>query len=317
MLVPAGIYLLLSPPGASSGWGAVMATDIAFVVGCLALLGKRVPTSLKVFMLALAIVDDLGAILVIAIGYSGEFDISAFVVALFGIAAIVSLRWLGVRSLFAYWAAGFLTWAAMHESGIHPTVTGVVLGLLTPSKPWLDEQRFGGFLSWARQARHLGSAETVDHRTSKPVGKVVARAALESMPPQQRLENMLHPWSAFVVLPLFALANAGVIISFAGAFDPLFLPVSLGLFIGKPLGIFAFSWLATTIGLGQKPADVSWTMLLGASMLGGIGFTMSLFIANLAFGGEELQAAKFAILVASIASGIGGMIFISVLMRRH
>jgi NhaA family Na+:H+ antiporter len=271
-------------------------------------LGKRIPTSLKVFMLALAIVDDLGAILVIAVGYSSEFHVPAFVVSLLGIALIAALRWLGVRSLFVYWAAGFLTWAAMHESGIHPTITGVVLGLLTPSKPWLDEHRFDRFLSWARQ---LGSAESVDHSTLKPVAKVVARAALESMPPQQRLEDTLHPWSAFVVLPLFALANAGVIISPAGMLDPLFLPVALGLCLGKPLGIFTFAWLASAIGVGRKPADMSWTMLLGASMLGGIGFTMSLFIGNLAFEGAELQAAKFAILVASIVSGAAGVAVLS------
>jgi Na+:H+ antiporter, NhaA family len=311
MAVPALVYVLLAPPDDLSGWGVVMATDIAFVVGCLALLGKAVPTSLKIFMLALAIVDDIGAIMVIALGYSENLHVPALVGASLGIVLIVALRWLGVRSLASYWVLGLVVWAAMHESGIHPTIAGVVLGLLTPAKPWLDERRFHRFLSWARQT-------TVDEPTvesasrQKSVKRVVARAAIESMPPQQRLEDTLHPWSAFLVLPLFALANAGVTVAPSTAFEPLFLPIALGLFVGKPVGVFAFAWLSTALGVGRKPTDIGWGMLFAASMLGGIGFTMSLFIGNLAFDGTSLATAKFAILIGSIASGVAGMAMLRV-----
>jgi NhaA family Na+:H+ antiporter len=304
MVVPAGLYLALaSGPEASAGWGVVMATDIAFVVGCLALLGKRVPDSLRAFVLALAIIDDIGAILAIAIGYSSAFHALPFVGAVLGLGVTFLMQRLGVRPVLAYWFVGLLIWLAMHESGIHPTIAGVALGLLTPVRPWVDDERLDRFLSWARPA---GPAAGWAQR-DKTVRRKVARAVQESISPQQRLEDGLHPWSAFFVLPLFALANAGVVVSLAGAFDPITLAIIVGLAVGKPLGIFGFSWLAVKLGLARKPAEYSWAMLFAAGSLAGIGFTMSLFIGNLAFGGDALQSAKLGILIASLISAVAGM----------
>ncbi|HSD91572.1 MAG TPA: Na+/H+ antiporter NhaA [Methyloceanibacter sp.] len=301
MLVPAALYLGVAPE-APSGWGVVMATDIAFVVGCLALLGKRVPDSLRVFVLALAIIDDIGAILVIGIGYSHGFHVVPFLLALGGLGVTALMQWLGVRPVSAYWAVGFLTWAALHESGIHPTIAGVALGLLTPVRSWVDETKFDHFLSWAR-----GTMRPLEGQPPEEVRRAVARAARESISPQRRLENSVHPWSAFVVLPLFALANAGVAIEAVDPFNAITLGVIAGLAIGKPVGIFLFAWGAVALGIARKPSDIGWPHMLGAGVLAGIGFTMALFIANLAFEGVALESAKFGILLASLIAGIVGM----------
>jgi NhaA family Na+:H+ antiporter len=270
----------------------------------MALAGSRIPDSLRVFVLALAIIDDIGAILVIAVGYSHVFHPLPFAVALLGLAITALMRWLGVRPVVAYWLIGFLIWAAMHESGIHPTITGVALGLLTPAGAWIDENRLNRFLTWARRA-------TAQREASAPapslVRRTLARAARESISPQQRLEDSLHPWSAFFVLPLFALANAGVPISMAGAFDSISIAVVAGLAIGKPVGILIFTWFAVKAGLARKPPDVSWKLVFAAGMLCGIGFTMALFIANLAFNGEALQSAKFGVMLGSTISGAIGL----------
>ncbi|MGD9502758.1 MAG: Na+/H+ antiporter NhaA [Methyloceanibacter sp.] len=304
MLVPALIYLSIAPQ-APSGWGVVVATDIAFVVGCMALLGKRIPDSLKVFLLALAIIDDIGAILVIGVGYSHGFYLVPFLLALVGVGVTALMQWLGVRPVAAYWAVGILTWAALHESGIHPTIAGVALGLLTPVRPWVDETRLDHFLNWARET--MGPEQGQPGQEPVAVRRAVARAARESISPQQRLENSVHPWSAFVVLPLFALANAGVAIGPVNQLDAITLGTIAGLAIGKPAGIFAFAWLAVIIGIARKPADVGWPQMIGAGLLAGIGFTMALFIANLAFEGGELESAKFGILVASLLAGVAGL----------
>lgn len=315
MVVPAALYLALaSGPQAASGWGVVMATDIAFVVGCLALLGSRIPDSLRLIVLSLAIIDDIGAILVIAIGYSHGFHALPFAGALLGFGVAALMQRLGVRPVLAYWFVGLLIWAALHESGIHPTIAGVALGLLTPARPWVDNKRLDRFLIWARRAAPA-EAEAPD-RDLKSVRRVLARAARESISPQQRLEDGLHPWSAFVVLPLFALANAGVAISVAGAFDPITVAVAVGLVVGKPLGIFGFAWLAVALGLARKPGDVTWSMLLAAGLLAGIGFTMALFIGNLAFDGAALQSAKLGILIASLISGAVGTALLWVLSAK-
>jgi NhaA family Na+:H+ antiporter len=302
MLVPAAIYLAIAPE-APSGWGVVMATDIAFVVGCMALLGKRIPDSLRVFLLALAIIDDIGAILVIGIGYSHGFHLVPFLLALAGLGVTALMQWLGVRPVSAYWMVGFLTWAALHESGIHPTIAGVALGLLTPVRPWVDETRFDHFLAWAREA--MGPAEG---QPPEEVRRAVARAAKESISPQRRLENSVHPWSAFVVLPLFALANAGVAIEAVDPFNAVTIGVIAGLAVGKPVGIFLFAWVAVLLRIARKPQDIGWAHMLGAGMLAGIGFTMALFIANLAFSGLALESAKFGILLASLIAGVAGMV---------
>jgi NhaA family Na+:H+ antiporter len=316
MLMPAAIYLaLVSGPEASAGWGGVMATDIAFVVGCLALLGKRVPDSLRIFALALAIIDDIGAILVIGVGYSQGFQVFPFLGAVAAFGATALMQWLGVRQVSAYWVAGFVCWAFLHESGIHPTIAGVALGLLTPVKAWVDETRFDHFLAWARQS--MGSPDEEDEQPKpEAMRRTLARAARESISPQRRLENAVHPWSAFVVLPLFALANAGVPVSTANIYEPITLATIAGLVLGKPLGIFVFSWGAVALGMARKPGDLRWPHILGAGLLCGIGFTMALFIANLAFEGGALESAKLGILLASLIAGVAGMVMLLVLTKK-
>jgi NhaA family Na+:H+ antiporter len=316
MLVPAALYLAMvwyvlpAQPLASSGWGVVMATDIAFAVGCMALLGHRVPRSLRAFILTLAIVDDIGAILVIAVGYSHGFNVIPFCGAIGGVLITVLMQWLGIRPMGAYWIVGVLTWLALLESGIHPTLIGVTIGLLTPVRPWIEHGRLARFLDWARGAAPEGVEQDLK---PAPVRKKLARAAVESLSPQQRLEDALHPWSSFFVLPLFALANAGVSISLDAAFEPITLAIIAGLAVGKPLGIFASCWLAVKLGLARKQDEITWPMVLGAGFLAGIGFTMSLFIATLAFGEAALQSAKVGILSASLISGLLGMGLLSTL----
>ncbi|MCI4678162.1 Na+/H+ antiporter NhaA [Rhodoblastus acidophilus] len=312
MAVPAAIYLALSSfvleanPQSPSGWGVVMATDIAFAVGCMALLGRRVPVRLRVFILALAIVDDIGAVVVIAAGYSQSLNLIPIAAALGGILLTTLMRWLGIRAIGAYWFVGVLTWAALHQSGVHPALAGVVIGLMTPARPWIENGRLDHFLKWA-----LGVApealEPEFAQKPKPVRKKLARAATESLSPLQRLEDTLHPWSAFLVLPLFALANAGVAVSIGALSEPIAIAIVGGLALGKPIGIIASSWLAVKSGLARKPDDVTWPMVAAAGMLAGIGFTMSLFIANLAFDAEALQSAKVGVLAASLISGSLGL----------
>jgi len=280
-----------------------MATDIAFVVGCMALLGKRIPDSLRVFLLALAIIDDIGAILVIGIGYSQGFHLIPFLLALAGLGLTAFIQWLGVRPVAAYWVLGFFTWAALHESGIHPTIAGVALGLLTPVRPWVDQTRLDHFLAWAHETMVPAQGHPPEE-----VRRAVARAAKESISPQRRLENSVHPWSAFFVLPLFAFANAGVAITAVDLFDVITMGVIAGLAVGKPVGIFLFTWAAVQFGIARKPKEFAWLQVLGAGLLAGIGFTMALFIANLAFTGPALESAKFGILLASLLAGVVGMI---------
>lgn len=314
MIVPAALYLfMVSGPEAQAGWGTVMATDIAFVVGCMALLGKRVPRSLYAFMLSLAIIDDVGAILVIAVGYSDGVNPLALALAAAGLGVVLLIRWLGVRNQVVYWGVGILIWFAVHQSGVHATIAGVALGLMTPVKPWVDENRLDGFLDWGRESTQ---PEGAANAKPEAVHQRLARAAKESLSPQQRLEAQLHPWTAFVVLPLFALANAGIAISAATGFDPITLATAVGLAVGKPVGILGFVWLAVTLKLAKKPDDISWPMVLGVGMLAGIGFTMALFVGQIAFQGAALDSAKLGILAGSVISAVAGMSLLFVVGRK-
>lgn len=285
MIVPAGLYVVFNHGGpGAAGWGMPMATDIAFALGVLALLGDRVPTSLKVFLAALAIADDIGAVLVIAFFYTAQISwLSLGVGSLFFVALLTANR-AGARHLLIYAILGVGLWLAFLQSGIHATVAGVLLAIAIP----------------ARQ------------RTTN-------RAVLTSNEsPMLRLEHALIPWNRYLIMPVFALANVGVALG-GGAARSVVAPVSLGvicgLVIGKPTGIVLFSWLATRTRLAAMLDGIGWRQIVGVGMLGGIGFTMSLFIANLAFGeAHVLETAKVGILVASVVSGIAGAI---VLVRRR
>jgi Na+:H+ antiporter, NhaA family len=298
MVVPAAIYLLLQAgrPGAP-GWGIPMATDIAFVVGFLALFGPRVPVGLKILLLSLAIVDDLGAVLVIAVVYTADLFLPALGLAALGLGAVVALRWLRIRSVAVYAFLGAGVWLGFLKSGVHPTVAGVLLGLLTPARPLL-----GGRVLLDVQA-DLSKRSRGDPAASPPDHNDV-------LSPAERLEEALHPWVAFVIVPLFALANAGVALAAADLSSPVALAVIAGLALGKPLGIVLASWAAVKAGVARLPEQVSWKVMLGAGLLGGIGFTMSLFIAGLALHGPLLEEAKVGTFTGSAASAALGSLLL-------
>ncbi|WP_152087621.1 Na+/H+ antiporter NhaA [Pseudoalteromonas sp. A25] len=306
MLVPALVYLTLqfSLPG-QHGWGTVMATDTAFVLGCLALLGKGIPKSLRVFMLSLAVVDDLGAIIVVAIGYGGNLDWLAIGIALMGFVLVKLMAFLGVRSITVFFIVGIFIWVAVDVSGIHATVTGVILGLLTPTNKWVSDDRLHAIMNCVVDyppSEHW-SGDTADRKALR----TAEAAAREALSPVERLEILLHPWVGFIVMPLFALANAGIPLAEVSFTSSVTLAVFLGFVLGKPIGILLFSWAAVQIKIAKLPSDLHWGMILGGGMLAGIGFTMALFIANLAYSPEQLNAAKLGILFASVFSALAGL----------
>lgn len=303
MVVPAGLYLLFQygQPG-ERGWGIPMATDIAFVVGLLAVFGQRVPLGLKVFLLALAIVDDIGAILVIAMAYSGSPEWFALAAAAAGLALCSGLNRLGVRTVGVYLVVGVCVWYAVLCSGVHPTIAGVLLGLLTPTSVWV------GRATLQDTVRDVLTRMTQedDHSAHGIDFNRLEFAARESRAPLERLEGAFHPWVAFVIMPAFALANAGVAVRPAAVADPIAVAVAVGLVVGKPIGIFAFSFAAVRLGLAALPAGVTWRMVFAAGCLGGIGFTMSLFVAGLGLSADHLDAGKVGILAGSLLSAVIG-----------
>ena len=316
MVAPAALYLAFQwGEAAQHGWGIPMATDIAFVVGCMALLGPRVPNSLRILLLSLAIADDVGAILVIAIGYTTELSLSALAWAVLGIGLMMFLQRIGVRNLGIYVLLGVGIWFGFHESGVHATIAGVVLGLLTGVRPWVSQSllvqfvhQLGGFLQG--NSRH-------DTHQRQALLHSVEKAVRKSTSPMERLEAALHPWVSFVIMPLFAFANAGVPIE-AGAFtDSVAIAVVVGLCVGKPVGIVLFSWLAVRTGLAKLPEGVSWAILAAGGVLAGIGFTMSLFIAGLALSEPLLLAAKIGILTGSAVCAVLGLALLLWLLPRR
>ncbi|WP_236700540.1 Na+/H+ antiporter NhaA [Allosalinactinospora lopnorensis] len=313
MVVPAALYAALNTGGeGSAGWGIPMATDIAFALGVVALLGRRIPAPARVFLLTLAIVDDIGAVAVIGIFYTEDLSLAWLGAAVAGVAAIVVLRRLRVWSLYPYLLAGGFLWLATELSGVHATIAGVVLGLLAPAKPLLDEER-------ARRYARESAPEQFDAADVRRYRFLLG----ESVPVAERLEYFLHPWSSFVVLPVFALANAGIDLSAEvlgdAAASAVTAGVLLGLVVGKPLGILSASWLTVRLGLGQLPSSMTWGVLSGLAMLGGIGFTVSLFIAGLAFPPGSLPEAdaKVGILAASCLAALLGAATLLAASRRQ
>jgi NhaA family Na+:H+ antiporter len=312
MLVPAGFYLLLNAgnPGVP-GWGIPMATDIAFTLGIMALLGSRVPLSLKIFFTALAIADDLGAVLVIALFYTSEISWIYLLIAGLIFIALIGLNRSRVYSPLPYALLGIGLWVAFVGSGIHATIAGVLLALTIPTRSPPDTQAL------------LAQCMAVMNKFDKPKkGQIppeeqqqVAAQTLDTVAdrmqsPAQRMEHDLHPWTTYLILPLFALANAGVTLEFTGSLiSPISLGIILGLVFGKPLGITLFSWIAVKLRLADLPANISWMQVFCASWLAGVGFTMALFIASAAFdNGLLLSQAKLGILIASLLAGIVGFV---------
>ena len=299
MVVPVLLFLAVTGSGRGAhGWGTPMATDIAMALGVLSLLGSRVHPSLKLFLLALAIVDDIGAIVVLAVFYSHGFDWPPFVIALACVGVVVVLRALGVRSNIPFVIVGLALWTALYASGVHPTVAGVILGLLAPTRPFRQDDMID-----VDALLDLSTVEAAEESV------VIAR---ESVSVVEWLEHRLHPWSSFLVIPVFALANAGIIISSRSVSDAVSSPVThaivIGLVIGKFVGIAGFAWLGIRLRLGALPEGMTTRGLLGIAALGGIGFTVSLLVTELAYGHALANEAKIGILVASLAAAALGAV---------
>jgi Na+/H+ antiporter NhaA len=305
MVVPALLFLALnSSPETARGWAMVMATDTAFALGVLALAGRRCPLRLRIFLLTLVVVDDVGAISIIALAYSSAVEPAWLLIAATALAATAVLRRRGVESSAPYWLLGLGAWLATLQGGVHPTVAGVAIGLMTSAYPprRADLQRASGL---ARAFREQPSAALASE---------AARRITRSLSPNERLQHALHPWTSFVVVPLFALANAGIELSaevLERAFSsPLVIGVVVGLVLGKPIGITAGAWLATRRPLGALALAVPWPSLVATSSVAGIGFTVSLLIAELSYSGQLLAEAKVGILAASITAALLGSLML-------
>ena len=319
MAVPALLYLAVNAGGpGAGGWGIPMATDIAFALGVLALLGKRAPLALKIFLTALAIVDDLGAVLVIAFFYTAQISTGALLGAAGFFAALVLVNRLGVRRTAVYVVLGIGLWVCFLKSGVHATIGGVLLALTVPARGLLDApsflQKARDFLFEVEEDARAGRvAPTADQSDAVHSLSVLSEHA---QPPLTRMEHALHGWIAFFIMPVFALANAGVAMGGdLGALvaNPVALGIVAGLVVGKPVGVFLLAWLAVKVGLAGLPAGVGWKQILGVACLTGIGFTMSIFIASLGFAGDPvlLDSAKTGILLASVLSGVLGFFLLA------
>lgn len=326
MIFPALIYTAFNYGTLGiSGWGIPMATDIAFVVGILALLGPRVPITLKIFILALAIVDDIGAVLVIAFFYTSDISFLSLIIAAGLILLLIMLNKLGVRNLIVYSIVGVALWLAFLKSGVHATVAGVLFAFTIPASSRINTKKFTETTkslieNFDKAGEHGDNVLTNPERIH--IIAMLENNCEKVHTPLQRLEHTLHPWVSFFIMPIFALANAGVTLS-DSLINSLVHPVSIGiitgLFFGKQLGIFLFSYLAVKIKLASIPEDVNWKKIYAAAMLAGIGFTMSLFISNLAFTLPELlDISKVGILTGSLLSGtIGFLMLKSVLNNKQ
>lgn len=314
VMFPALIYTAIAWGGdAMRGWAIPMATDIAFSIGVMALLGRRVPIGLKVFLTALAIVDDIVAVLVIALFYTSDLSMAALFSAGLWLAAAIGLNLLGVRSAAAYAAVGVGLWVSVLNSGVHATIAGVLLAFAIPARSKIDA---ASFVDEARDlitqfANHVTPKAKFVHETEALEALHVLERRVENVQaPLLRFEHSLHSWVSFLIMPLFALANAGVRVvggESPSLAEPAAMGTALGLLFGKPIGITLFSWLSTRLGWSSLPEGTTWRQIRGVGFLAGIGFTMALFIAELAFGeGSHLAAAKVAILVASSLAGLTG-----------
>ena len=322
MVVPALIYFAINPDGAAAlGWGIPMATDIAFAIGALALLASRVPKALITFLVALAIVDDLGAVMVIAVFYTDTIALGPLAAAggLFALLLVFNLG--GIRKTLPYFIVAVLLWYALLQSGVHATLAGILGALSVPATPKYNPERF---------SEHVAELMRRFNASNQPGKSIMTNDALRAVvqtlengvhsveAPLQRLEHVWHMPVAYLVIPIFALANAGIPLTF-GSLDetlthPVMLGVSLGLVLGKFVGITGASWLVLKLGVAEMPKDTRFTQIAGVSLLAGIGFTMSIFVAQLGFEGNDqlLLMAKTGILAASLLAGVAGFIWLYV-----
>lgn len=308
MVVPALLYLVVSGGGeAGGGWGIPMATDVAFALGVLALLGPRVPHELKVLLLALAIVDDIGAILVIAVFYSSSIQVTWLAGAAFGLLVTAGLRRAGVRFLPAYVVVGTAVWWMTFESGVHATIAGVALGLMTPARPFLPDA----------DANAIAGELSTDTQVTASEIRSISFRIRESVPVTERLQEVLHPWTSYLIVPLFALANAGVKVSGGDLADQLTsratLAVIVGLVAGKTIGVTGSILVARRLGIGTLPPTITARHVLGLGLVAGVGFTVSIFVAGLAFRDPGLiESSKLGVLAGSVLAAAAS----AVVLRR-
>jgi Na+:H+ antiporter, NhaA family len=327
MVVPAGIYAIVTRGNESiSGWGVPMATDIAFALGVLALVGSRVPISVRIFLTSLAIVDDLGALMVIAVFYTESIGFGYLLKAAIVLMVMMGLNLMGVRKIVVFMLLGAVVWYLVLKSGVHATIAGVLVAMTIPARTRVDQNLYSSFVR--SMVDRFDKDKTTDSKAWTTSTQQSAILAIEDAghkieTPVRRLEHSLIPWVAFAILPVFALANAGVQVVSSGeemvAEDAVasvwsnraMWGVVLGLLVGKPFGVFGFAWVAQKLGIGMLPEGATWQHVFGAAWLSGIGFTMALFIANLAFNNsEDLDAAKLGVLGASVVAGVVGFVIL-------
>lgn len=324
MIVPAMIYLGFNAGEETAhGFGIPMATDIAFALGVVLMLGKRVPPALKLFLVTLAVVDDLGAIVVIAVFYSsgiawGWLGISAFLVGI-----LVALNYMGVRNLIPYLCVGVLLWFGVHESGIHATISAVILAFTIPAEPKIFTKDFlssvEGDLLKFNQAEEERKDILLTHTHFDALHNLKQKISYVQNP-LLKLEHTLHSLSTYLIMPIFAFANAGVAIGGGIDFEAMHIiyGVGLGLIVGKPLGILLLTFLCEKLGIASRPNGISWSHIAGTGMLAGIGFTMSIFVSNLAFEQEAyIELAKISILSSSLLAGILGSLFLLLIGKKN
>lgn len=322
MLIPAGLYYLINiNSGGTHGWGIPMATDIAFALALLSMAGKHIPPAVKVFLSALAVADDLGAVLVIAFFYTAQVNFMALGIAgLFLLVLLIGNR-LGVRSSAFYLIFGICVWIGFLLSGVHATIAGVLVAFTIPAVTRVEEKVYAEKLrklsfDFEEEIPNNSTLTTpAQHHTIQKVKKL----SLAAETPLQKIEHSLHPYVAFLIMPLFALANSGIVIGadiFTAILNPVSIGVTLGLVVGKFTGVLLFSFLMVKTGLGALPQGAGWKHMAGISLLAGVGFTMSLFISGLAFEDPLLVTqAKYGILLASLVSGVLGFLYLRLLKK--
>lgn len=320
MFIPAAVYVGLNPDN-PMGFGVPMATDIAFALGILMLLGNRVNPALKLFLVALAVVDDLGAVMVVATVYTSEIHTEYILFAAFTYALIWMLNLKGVKSIWPYLVLGAALWFFIHAIGIHATIAGVLLAFAIPIKSQIDEKRFIKNQKDAveRFEKHIDAIPVLNHHQMDDLVSM-ARGYDKVQNPLVKLEHQLHGFSAFFIMPLFAFSNAGVIIDFSSVSTHLMvvLGVVFGLVIGKPVGILGFTYAAVKLGIIKKPHNITWRDITAVGFLGGIGFTMSIFITHLAFTDETLiDAVKLGVFVASFIAAVIGVLLLVSKKQKH
>ncbi len=314
--MPAILYTLLNHgTPAANGWAVPTATDIAFAVGVLALLGKSIPGGVRILLLALAIIDDIVAILIIAVFYTASLDYLGLVIAASGLLLVLVFQRMGIGKAYAYLLPGAIVWFGLLKTGVHPTLAGVVLGLMTPvtSRPTRERPLDTIGRTFQELMDRLSSSGESPQAVAQPL-KQLRQAQREMLPPVQRVQAGLHPWVAFGVMPLFALANAGVSLQGVNLEDPVahgvFMGVILALVLGKPLGVMLASVALVKLNICKLPEGVTWSGVGLVGLLAGIGFTMSIFISSLAFADPTLlSAAKLSVLVASCLAAVVGLIW--------